>query len=93
MTTDNTRKRGQRTDDGLTRMPDGRWRARPTLGTDPVTGKQVRPYKTFSTKGAARDWITDAPAAATAPTTRSGSSSATSDAPGWACHPGQHRVM
>ncbi|WP_035760328.1 tyrosine-type recombinase/integrase [Gordonia amicalis] len=61
-TADNTaqpRKRGQRTDDGLTRMPDGRWRARPTLGTDPVTGKQVRPYRTFSTKGAARDWITE----------------------------------
>ncbi|MGW0037487.1 tyrosine-type recombinase/integrase [Gordonia sp. NPDC003376] len=59
MTTDHARKRGQRTDDGLTKLPDGRWRARPTLGTDPVTGKQVRPYKTFSTKGAAREWITD----------------------------------
>ena len=59
MTSDNTRKRGQRTDDGLTKLSDGRWRGRPTLGTDPVTGKQVRPYKTFLTKGAARDWITD----------------------------------
>ncbi|MBD0024396.1 tyrosine-type recombinase/integrase [Gordonia pseudamarae] len=59
MSADDTRKRGPRTDDGLTKLADGRWRARPTLGTDPVTGKQVRPYRTFSTKGAAREWITE----------------------------------
>ncbi|WP_239450616.1 tyrosine-type recombinase/integrase [Gordonia terrae] len=33
------------------------WRARPTLGTDPVTGKQVRPTKVFPTKKAAQEWV------------------------------------
>lgn len=51
-------QRGQRTDNSIKRVPNGKgWRARPTLGTDPVTGKQVRPTKTFSTKKAAQDWV------------------------------------
>ncbi|MDP0399222.1 MULTISPECIES: tyrosine-type recombinase/integrase [Tsukamurella] len=57
--TTDTRQRGDRTDDSIRRLDSGKWRARPTLGTDPVTGKQVRPTKIFATKGAARDWITD----------------------------------
>ncbi|HJT96463.1 MAG TPA: Arm DNA-binding domain-containing protein [Mycobacterium sp.] len=41
-------------------MPNGAgWRARPTLGTDPVTGKQVRPTRVFATKKAALDWVTE----------------------------------
>ncbi|HEX3288443.1 MAG TPA: site-specific integrase, partial [Mycobacterium sp.] len=44
----------------IKKLPNGKgWRARPTLGTDPVTGKQVRPSKVFPTKKAARDWVTD----------------------------------
>ena len=40
--------------------PNGKgWRARPTLGTDPVTGTQVRPTKVFATKKAAQDWVTE----------------------------------
>ena len=34
------RKRGERTDSSIRKLPNGKgWRARPTLGTDPVTGK------------------------------------------------------
>ena len=54
------RKRGERTDHSIKRLPDGKgWRARPTLGIDPVTGRQVRPTKVFSTKRAAQDWVTE----------------------------------
>ena len=54
------RKRGDRSDNSIKRLPDGRgWRARPTLGTDPVTGQQVRPTKIFATKKAAQDWVTE----------------------------------
>jgi integrase len=61
-TTDDTqptrpRQRGERTDESIRQMPDGRWQARPTLGTDPVTGKQVRPFKVFATKRAAQAWV------------------------------------
>ncbi len=60
MTTEQDRKRGQRADSSITRLPNGKgWRARPTLGTDPVTGKQVRPTKVFATKKAAQDWVTE----------------------------------
>ncbi|MCV7300667.1 tyrosine-type recombinase/integrase [Mycobacterium barrassiae] len=59
MTTDD-RQRGERTDSSIKRLPGGKgWRARPTLGTDPVTGKQVRPTKVFTTKRAAQDWVTE----------------------------------
>jgi integrase len=52
------KKRGDRTDSSITKLPNGRgWRARPTLGTDPVTGKQVRPTKVFATKKAAQTWV------------------------------------
>jgi integrase len=52
--------RGERTDSSIKRLPNGAgWRARPTLGTDPVTGKQVRPTKVFATKKAALDWVTE----------------------------------
>ncbi len=54
------RKRAQRTDNSIKRLPDGQgWRARPTLGIDPVTGKQVRPTKMFATKKEAQDWVTE----------------------------------
>lgn len=54
------RKRGERADDAIRRLPDGKgWSARPTLGTDPTTGKQVRVYKRFPTKKAAQAWIID----------------------------------
>ena len=54
------RKRGGRTDSSIRKLPNGKgWRARPTLGTDPVTGKQVRPSKVFPTKKAAQDWVTE----------------------------------
>ena len=54
------RKRAERTDSSIKRLPDARgWRARPTLGTDPVTGKQVRPTKVFATKKEAQDWVTE----------------------------------
>jgi hypothetical protein len=54
------RKRGERTDSSIKKLPNGKgWRARPTLGTDPLTGKQVRPSKVFPTKKAAQDWVTD----------------------------------
>lgn len=54
------RQRGERTDSSIKRLPHGKgWRARPTLGTDPVTGKQVRPTKVFATKKAAQDWVTE----------------------------------
>ena len=34
------RKRGGRTDSSIKKLPNGKgWRARPTLGTDPVTGR------------------------------------------------------
>ncbi len=55
-----SRQRGERTDSSIKRLPDGRgWRARPTLGTDPVTGMQVRPTKVFATKKQAQDWVTE----------------------------------
>src|SRR4029077_15934480 len=54
------KRRGDRTDNSIKKLPNGKgWRARPTLGTDPVTGKQVRPTKVFATKKAAQDWITE----------------------------------
>ncbi|GAB1811838.1 tyrosine-type recombinase/integrase [Mycobacterium sp. MUNTM1] len=54
------RQRGERTDNSIKRLTNGNgWRARPTLGTDPVTGKQVRPTKVFATKKAAQDWVTE----------------------------------
>ena len=54
------RKRGERTDSSIKKLPNGKgWRARPTLGTDPVTGKQVRPTKVFATKKAAQAWVTE----------------------------------
>lgn len=62
MTNDDTkaRQRGERADSSIKRLPNGKgWRARPTLGTDPVTGKQVRPTKVFATKKAAQDWVTE----------------------------------
>ncbi|OBK13321.1 tyrosine-type recombinase/integrase [Mycobacterium asiaticum] len=62
MSTDDTedRQRGERTDSSIKRLPGGKgWRARPTLGTDPVTGKQVRPTKVFRTKGEALHWVTE----------------------------------
>lgn len=58
-TTTDSRQRDPRIDDSVRKLENGKWRARPTLGTDPVTGKQVRPTKIFTTKGAARDWTTD----------------------------------
>jgi hypothetical protein len=52
------RKRGERTDSSIKKLPNGQgWRARPTLGADPVTGKQVRPTKVFATKKAAQGWV------------------------------------
>lgn len=62
MTADDTqaRQRGERADNSIKKLPNGKgWRARPTLGTDPVTGKQVRPTKVFATKRAAQDWVTE----------------------------------
>jgi len=54
------RQRGERSDNSIKRLPDGKgWRARPTLGIDPVTGKQVRPTKVFATKKEAQDWVTE----------------------------------
>ncbi|ORA56361.1 site-specific integrase [Mycobacteroides franklinii] len=54
------KKRGEPTDSSITKLPNGRgWRARPPLGADPVTGKQVRPTKVFATKRAAQDWVTE----------------------------------
>ncbi|OBI75861.1 site-specific integrase [Mycobacterium sp. E740] len=54
------KRRGDRTDSSIKRLPNGQgWRARPTLGTDPVTGKQVRPTKVFRTKGEAAQWVTE----------------------------------
>ena len=51
---------GERTDNSVKKLPNGKgWRARPTLGTDPVAGKQVRPTKVFATKKAAQDWVTE----------------------------------
>ncbi|BBY54597.1 tyrosine-type recombinase/integrase [Mycobacterium koreense] len=53
-------RRGERADNSITKLPNGKgWRARPTLGTDPVTGKQVRPTKVFRTKGEAQRWVTE----------------------------------
>lgn len=53
-------KRGERADNSIKKLPNGTgWRARPTLGTDPLTGKQVRPTKIFDTKRAAQDWVTE----------------------------------
>jgi hypothetical protein len=54
------RQRRERTDSSIKKLPNGKgWRARPTLGTDPVTGRQVRPTKVFATKKAAQDWVTE----------------------------------
>lgn len=54
------KQRGERTDNSIKRLPNGKgWRARPTLGTDPVTGRQVRPTKVFRTKGEAAQWVTE----------------------------------
>src|ERR1700732_4554326 len=54
------KRRGERTDNSVKKLPNGKgWRARPTLGTDPVTGKQVRPTKVFATKKAAQGWVTE----------------------------------
>jgi integrase len=54
------RKRGERADHAIRRRTDGKgWQARPTLGIDPVTGQQVRIAKTFDTKKAAQDWVTE----------------------------------
>lgn len=50
-------KRGPRSDESIKQLPDGRWRARPTLGADPATGRQVRPTKVFKTKKPAQDWV------------------------------------
>ncbi|MEZ0053241.1 integrase [Mycobacterium sp. MAA66] len=58
-TNEQPRPRGERADSSIKKLPGGRWRARPTLGTDPVTGKQVRPTKVFDTKRAAQDWVTE----------------------------------
>lgn len=58
--TEQPKKRGDRTDSSIKKLPNGKgWRARPTLGTDPVTGKQVRPTKVFATKKPAQDWVTE----------------------------------
>ncbi|MCZ4536347.1 site-specific integrase [Gordonia terrae] len=51
------RQRGPRADNSIKKLPTGGWRARPTLGMDPVTGKQVRPTKVFTTKKAAQEWV------------------------------------
>ena len=62
MTTDDQqpKQRGNRTDNSIKRLPSGKgWRARPTLGTDPVTNKQVRPTKVFKNKKDAQDWVTE----------------------------------
>src|SRR6202171_3452856 len=54
------KRRGERTDNSVKKLPNGKgWRAGPTLGTDPVTGKQVRPTKVFATKKGAQDWVTE----------------------------------
>ncbi len=54
------RQRGERADSSIRRLPGGTgWRARPTLGIDPVSGKQVRPTKVFATKKEAQDWVTE----------------------------------
>lgn len=54
------KKRRERTDSSIKKLPNGNgWRARPTVGTDPVTGKQIRPTKVFATKKAAQDWVTE----------------------------------
>ncbi len=51
-------KRGGCTDNSIKKLSNRTgWRARPTLGTDPVTGRQVRPTKVFATKKAAQDWV------------------------------------
>ena len=58
--TEHPRKRGERTDNSIKKLANDKgWRARPTLGTDPVTGKQVRPTKVFATKKAAQGWVTE----------------------------------
>ena len=55
-----SRRRGERTDSSIKKLPNDKgWRARPTLGTDPVTGKQVRPTKVFATKKAAQCWVNE----------------------------------
>ncbi|MCF8609993.1 site-specific integrase [Gordonia sp. HY285] len=51
------KERAERADDSIRKQPNGRWLARPTLGIDPVTGKQVRPAKRFDRKQEARDWV------------------------------------
>ena len=54
------KQRGERTDSSIKKLPNGKgWRARPTLGTDPVTGKQARPTKVFATKKQGQDWVTE----------------------------------
>lgn len=63
MSSDDTqpRQRGERTDDSIKPIKrNGKvigYRARPTLGSDPVTGKQVRPTKVFATKKPAQEWV------------------------------------
>lgn len=53
-------KRGERADSSIKKLANRKgWRARPTLGSDPVSGKQVRPTKVFATKKAAQDWVTE----------------------------------
>jgi hypothetical protein len=65
---EHAKPRGERTDSSIKRLPGATgWRARPTLGTDPVTGKQVRPTKVFATKKAAQDWVTDSGASGARP--------------------------
>ncbi|QLL08843.1 tyrosine-type recombinase/integrase [Mycobacterium vicinigordonae] len=65
MSTDETQpqKRAERTDSSIKPIKrNGKvigYRARPTLGTDPVTGRQVRPTKVFKTKKPAQDWVTE----------------------------------
>src|SRR5829696_8304462 len=56
--TGESRHRGERTDSSVRKLPSGKgWRARPSLGTDPVSGKQIRPTKIFATKKEAQDWV------------------------------------
>lgn len=51
------RQRAERKDNGVRKVKDGRYQARPTLGIDPLTGKQVRVTKTFGTKREADAWV------------------------------------
>jgi integrase len=53
------RKRAEAKSDAVRQRRDGRWFARPTLGTDPATGAQVRVSGVFDTKREALAWIKD----------------------------------